>query len=73
MDSIKTIKQNMGIRLAYLDKSLSELCHEYDESAKAISGWLKHGNPVLSNIDRLAEMLGIRTCELLDPDYNPKS
>jgi len=72
MDAIEIIRQNVKIRAAYLDRSMADLCQAGQVDAKAVSGWLRHGNPNLSNLATIATVLRVPVHALLDPSFDPK-
>lgn len=76
----EVLRTNVKLRLFVLGKDISQICDEHykddkkksDKAAKAIQAWLRYGNPVIANVEKLGLLLGIPAHALLDPDFNPR-
>lgn len=76
----EVLKTNVRLQLVFLGKSISQICIEYykddkeksDKAIKAIQAWLRYGNPVIANVEKLGLLLGVPAHALIDPDFNPR-
>lgn len=71
MDDTEILKENVRLRLANLDLSLSKIAEQNDLSRARVSLWIS-GNPTLATMGRLAIVLGIPTFELINPNFDPR-
>lgn len=69
---IEIIRQNVKLRTAFLRRSLTELCFMNDVNDKALISSLSRGNPTLSSLEILADVLAVPFHELSNPNFNPR-
>lgn len=68
-----TLRQNVKLRLAFLDTTIAELCRNSDEKADNVRQWYRNESISSKTLERLAKLLGVPANELYSDEFNPRN
>jgi hypothetical protein len=68
----EVLAENLRMRLAFLDATWEELAKNAGEKPGNVRAWVRRCTPRGDTLERLANLLGVPSHALLDPEFNPR-